>query len=51
MPINLLVSHIYNFGQQPVSLGIGGRWYPETPVDGPDWGMRAVATFLFPTGG
>jgi hypothetical protein len=51
VPINLFVSHIYNFGDQPVSLGVGGRWYAETPHDGPDWGARAVATFLFPTGG
>jgi hypothetical protein len=51
VPINLIVSHVYNFGRQPVSLAVGGRWYAETPVDGPDWGLRAVATFLFPTGG
>jgi hypothetical protein len=51
VPINLVVSHIYKFGGQPVSLAIGGRWYPETPRFGPDWGIRAVATFLFPTGG
>ena len=51
MPINLFVSHIYNFGMQPVSLGVGGRVYVETPDEGPDWGLRAVATFLFPTGG
>ncbi|MEX2166200.1 MAG: hypothetical protein WD852_04150 [Methyloceanibacter sp.] len=51
VPINLVVSHIYKFGGQPVSLAIGGRWYPEAPRFGPDWGIRAVATFLFPTGG
>jgi hypothetical protein len=51
VPVNLIVSHIYNFGDQPVSLGVGGRWYAETPQDGPDWGVRAFATFLFPTGG
>lgn len=51
VPVNLIVSHIYNFGDQPVSLAVGGRWYPETPHDGPDWGVRAVATFLFPAGG
>jgi len=51
VPINLLVSRIYNFGKQPVSLGVGGRVYVETPDGGPDWGLRAVATFLFPTGG
>ena len=25
--------------------------YPEAPRFGPDWGIRAIATFLFPTGG
>jgi len=50
-PLNLIVSHVYNFGKQPVSLAVGGRWYAETPDDGPDWGLRAIVTFLFPTGG
>ena len=50
IPINLLVSHVYNFGKQPVSLAVGGRWYADTVEDGPDWGLRAVVTFLFPTG-
>ncbi len=49
VPINLFISHIYNFGSQPVSLGVGGRGYADTVEDGPDWGVRAVATFLFPT--
>ena len=51
VPLNLMVSHIYNFGKQPVSLAVGGRYYVETPEDGPDWGLRAIVTFLFPTGG
>jgi hypothetical protein len=51
VPINLIVSHIYNFGHQPVSLAVGGRVYAETPDEGPEWGLRAVATFLFPAGG
>jgi hypothetical protein len=51
VPLNLMLSHIYEFGKQPVSLAIGGRWYADTVEDGPDWGLRAVATFLFPTGG
>ena len=51
VPLNLVVSHIYNFGKQPVSLAIGGRWYADTVEDGPDWGIRAVATFLFPKKG
>jgi hypothetical protein len=51
VPINLVVSHVYNFGSQPVSLGVGGRVYADSPSGGPDWGLRAFATFLFPTGG
>lgn len=51
VPINLIVSHVYNFGQQPVQLAVGGRYYADTPDEGPEWGLRAVATFLFPTGG
>jgi hypothetical protein len=50
VPLNLIVSHVYDFGKQPVSLAVGGRWYATTPDDGPDWGLRAIVTFLFPTG-
>jgi hypothetical protein len=51
VPINLIVSHVYNFGHQPVQLAVGGRVYAETPDEGPEWGLRSVVTFLFPTGG
>jgi hypothetical protein len=51
VPINLVVSHVYNFGQQPVQLAMGGRVYADSPGDGPEWGLRGVVTFLFPTGG
>jgi hypothetical protein len=51
VPINLVVSHVYTFGQQPVQLAVGGRVYADSPGDGPDWGLRGVVTFLFPTGG
>ena len=51
VPLNLIVSRVYTFGQQPVSLAIGGRVYADTPDEGPDWGVRTVATFLFPAGG
>jgi len=30
VPINLTISHIYNFGHQPVSLALDGRFYVET---------------------
>jgi hypothetical protein len=45
VPLNLIVSHVYNFG-----LAVCGRWYATTPDDGPDWGLRTIGTFLFPTG-
>ena len=48
VPINLIVSHVYKFGQQPVALAVGCRGYAETPENGPDWGVRAQVTFLFP---
>ncbi len=48
IPLNLVVSRIYHLGHQPVQLGVGGRAYLDGPDGGPDWGMRAVATFLFP---
>ena len=51
VPINLTISHVYKFGTQPVSLALDGRAYAVTPDEGPEWGLRAVATFLFPTGG
>jgi hypothetical protein len=51
IPINLVVSHVYNFGHQPVQLAVGGRVYADSPGDGPEWGLRGVVTFLFPTGG
>lgn len=48
VPINASVSHVFAFGQQPVSLAVGARYYAERPEDGPNWGVRFVMTFLFP---
>jgi hypothetical protein len=48
VPINLGVSKIFKMGTQPVSLGVMGRYYAVTPEEGPDWGVRLTATFLFP---
>jgi hypothetical protein len=48
IPINLQFSRIFKFGDQPVSLGIGPRYYIETPPNGPRWGVRGAATLLFP---
>jgi hypothetical protein len=48
IPVNLSVSHVYKFGSQRVSLGGGPRVYMARNGTGPDWGVRAIATFLFP---
>ena len=48
VPINVSVSHLYKFGSQRVSLGGGARVYAARDGADPEWGLRAVATFLFP---
>lgn len=48
VPINLGVSKLVKFGDQPVSFQVGYRHYAEKPDGGPDWGLRFAVTFLFP---
>lgn len=48
VPVNLTLSHLFRFGKQPVSLQLGGRYYPEHPDDTATWGMRAAIVLLFP---
>jgi hypothetical protein len=48
VPINVLVAQVVKFGDQPVQIGIGGRYYAEGPDGGPEWGVRLVFTLLFP---
>lgn len=48
VPINLTVSHLYKFGNQRVSLGGGLRGYAASEEGGPQWGVRLIATFLYP---
>jgi len=49
VPINALVSKLVKFGQQPVSIGGGLRYWADGPDNGPhDLGVRVVVTFLFP---
>jgi hypothetical protein len=50
IPLNTGISRIYNFSGQKVSLGAQARAWLDRPDGGPDWGLRFVATFLFPTG-
>lgn len=48
VPMNITYSKIVRIGQQTVSLIAGGRYYFDTPGDGPDWGLRFAVTLLFP---
>jgi hypothetical protein len=49
VPVNFTVSKLVKFGEQPVSLQAGLRYWAESPEGGPDGlGVRAGITFLFP---
>jgi hypothetical protein len=49
VPINASVSKLVKFGQQPVSLSAGVRYWAEAPDGGPEGvAFRAGLTFLFP---
>lgn len=48
VPINVLVNQVLKVGPQRVQLGVGARYWPETPDGGPEWGLRAQFTLLVP---
>lgn len=48
VPMNIQYSKVVKWGEQLVSLQGGVRYYIERPDGGPDWGLRASMTFLFP---
>lgn len=49
VPINANVSKLVSFGNQPISLGAGVRYWADGPEGGPEgWGLRLNATLLFP---
>jgi hypothetical protein len=51
VPINAQVSKLTRFGDQPVSIGVGARYWANSTPTGPEgWGARAFLTFLFPKG-
>lgn len=49
VPVNLMLSQVLKIGNQPVSVGLGGRYYAEGPSGAPEWGLRLIFTLLFPT--
>lgn len=48
VPLNAVVSQLVVIGDQPVQLSLGARYYAEGPDGGPEWGLRAAVTLLFP---
>jgi hypothetical protein len=49
VPVNVIVSKLTRFGDQPVSLGAGIRYWADGPDAGPEgWGARLLLTFLYP---
>ena len=49
VPLNLMVSQVVKIGKMPLQFQVGGRYYAETPDNGPTWGLRFTVTFLFPS--
>lgn len=47
-PLNLVVSQLLKVGSQPAQVSLGARYYMEGPDGGPEWGIRAAVTLLFP---
>ncbi|MGX0879826.1 hypothetical protein ACSSV4_004540 [Roseovarius sp. MBR-154] len=51
VPINAQVSKLTKFGNQPVSIGVGARYWANSSPTGPEgFGLRAFITFLYPKG-
>jgi hypothetical protein len=48
VPLNVGVSQLLVVGTQPISIGLGARYFVESPAAGPDWGLRLTTTLLFP---
>lgn len=47
-PASLSFSQILPVGRQLISVQIGARYFIDAPPNGPQWGLRATLTFLFP---
>ena len=49
VPVIAGVSQLLKLGAQPISVGLAGKYTAVQPVGAPAWGVRLVATLLFPT--
>lgn len=48
VPLNAIISQMFKIGSQPMQASLGARCYAEGPDGGPEWGIRAGLTLLFP---
>jgi hypothetical protein len=49
VPINFNVSQLLKIGPQIIQVGVGARYWADSPDNGPSgWGARFTLTFLFP---
>jgi len=49
IPINAQVSKLIKIGKQPVSIGLGVRYWADSPAAGPEgWGLSLNVKLLFP---
>lgn len=51
VPMNLSYTKVFHAGDQPMSIQIGARKYLDNTPGGPDWGLRANLSWLFPSAG
>jgi hypothetical protein len=49
VPVIGTVQQLLMLGTLPAQIGVGARYWADTPANGPDdWGARVQLTFLFP---
>jgi hypothetical protein len=48
VPLNAGVSTVFAVADQPLSVGLLGKYWLAAPDTAPDWGIRFVLTLLFP---
>ena len=50
VPLIVQAGQMFKVGSQIMQLAVAGKYWAESPVDGPEgWGLRLQLTFLFPT--
>jgi hypothetical protein len=48
VPVNFMIAQMIKLGSMPAQVFVGGRYYADAPTGGPEWGIRAGLTLLFP---